>query len=93
VLIHYLPRDSALVTAINGGQPVWGSAEHLLADLWALTVRVHSDPDKTPENLDHPIRAEVAAKAKAVEKQKLKAEFLARKKALSGTSSLQHGEI
>ncbi len=80
VLIRHLPRDSALVTALNDGQPMWGSTEHLLADLWALLVKVNSDPAKTPDNLDHPARQEMTAKAKAAQKQKLKAVFLARKK-------------
>lgn len=80
MLIRYLPRDSALATAINQGQPVWSSTEHLLADLWALLVRINSDPRKTPDNLDHPTRADFSARSRAAEKQKLKADFLARKK-------------
>ena len=87
MLIHYLPRDSALITALNNGQLVWGGVEHLLADLWALLARVHSDPDKVSDSLDHPIRAEMAAKAKAAEKKKLKAEFLARKLRLQSSAN------
>jgi len=83
-LIKYLPRDSATVTSLNEGQPVWGSVENLLADLWALLARVHSDPSKVSDALDHPTRAEMAAKVKAAEKRKLRAEFLARKRELSG---------
>jgi len=59
---------------------MWSITEHLLADLWALTVRVNSNPDKTPDNLDHPIRAEATAKVNAAAKQNLKEEFLARKR-------------
>ena len=81
VLIHLLPRDSALVTALNDGQPMWSSVEHLLADLWALLAKVHSDPDKTPDNLDHPVRAEMVGKAVAAAKKKLKEMFVARKSA------------
>jgi hypothetical protein len=79
VLIRQLPRESALVTALNDGQPMWSSTEHLLADLWALLVKAHSDPAKTPENVDHPLRAAMATKAIAANKQKLKMLFLARK--------------
>lgn len=79
VLVRYLPRDSALVTELNDGQPVWSVAEHLLADLWALLVKANSDPKKTPENVDHPARAALTAKAKAAAKQRLKSKFLARK--------------
>lgn len=74
-----MPRDSALVTALNDGQPVWGSQEHLLADLWALLLRANSDPEKTPDALDHPLRAQMTAKATAESKKKLKAMFLERK--------------
>ena len=81
MLVHHLPRESALVTALNDGQPMWSSVEHLLADLWALLARVHSDPDKTPDDLDHPARAEMAARAMAAAKAKLKAMFVARKRA------------
>lgn len=69
-----------MVTALNDGQPVWASTEHLLADLWALLVKAHSDPAKVPDNLDHPIRAEMTAKTVAASKKKLKEMFLARKK-------------
>lgn len=81
MLVHHLPRDSALVTALNDGQPMWSSVEHLLADLWALLARVHSDPSKAPDNLDHPARAEMVAKAVAAAKLKLKQTFVARKRA------------
>ena len=67
------------MTAINDGQPMWGSTENLLADLWALTVRVNADPKKVPDNLDHPTRAAITAKVTAEAKRKLKEEFLARK--------------
>lgn len=80
VLIRQLPHDSALATIECGGQPVWASTEHLLADLWAITVKAHSDPAKTPDNLDHPTRAAMTAKAVAESKKKLKELFLARKK-------------
>lgn len=80
MLIRLLPRDSALATAINDGLPVWSSTEHLLADLWAVLVKVNSDPAKTPDNLDHPTRQKMTAKAVAESKRKLKDLFLARKK-------------
>jgi len=81
VLIRHLPHDSALVTAINDGQPVWSSVEHLLADLWALLLRANSDPKKTSDKVDHPVRAAMTAKAVAATKQQLKQKFLARKNA------------
>lgn len=83
VLIRHLPHDSAVVTAINDGQPVWGSTEHLLADLWTLLLKANSDPKKTPDKLDHPVRAAMTAKAVAAAKQQLKQRFLARKNAYS----------
>jgi hypothetical protein len=81
VLIRYLPRESALVAEMNDGDPVWSSNEHLLADLWALLVKAHSDPAKTPDNLDHPARAAMTNKARISDKKKLKERFLARKSA------------
>jgi len=71
------------VTALNNGQQMWSSTENLLADLWALLVRANSDPKKTPENLDHPLRAEMRSKAVAESKKDLKAMFLARKKEMT----------
>ena len=66
---------------MNDGDPVWSSTEHLLADLWALLVKAHSDPSKTRENVDHPARAAMSDKARMVNKLKLKELFLARKRA------------
>lgn len=81
VLIRYLPARSALVAALNDGQTGWTRTDHLLADLWALLVKVHGDPKKTPEDVDHPVRAEMAAKAVAAAKKTLKAAFKQRKNA------------
>jgi hypothetical protein len=80
VLVRHLPRDSALVTAMNDGQPVWSAVEHLLADLWALLVRAHSEKDSVPDDFDHPTRAAMTAKAKAAAKTALKALYLKRKR-------------
>lgn len=79
MLVKHLPHDSATVTAINDGQPVWSSTDHLLADVWALLLKANSDPKKTPDKLDHPVRAAMTAKAVAVKKTQLKQRFLARK--------------
>lgn len=79
MLVRYLPRESALVAAMNDGQPVWDSTEHLLADLWALLVRINSDPKKAPSDLDHPVREAMTKKARAESKAKLKKMFLERK--------------
>lgn len=81
MLIKFLPRESALVAAMNDGEPVWGYTEHLLADLWALLVKVNSDPKKTRENIDHPAREAITAKVRARSKRSLKDYFLARKRA------------
>ncbi|SIH67457.1 Uncharacterised protein [Mycobacteroides abscessus subsp. abscessus] len=67
------------MTALNDGQPKWTMTEHLLADIWAVLVKLLGDPDKVPENLDHPVRAEMTARAIAMAKQALKAMFLNRK--------------
>ena len=66
---------------MNDGEPVWGYTEHLLADLWALLVKVNSDPKKVRDSLDHPAREAIAAKARAKQKRSLKELFLARKRA------------
>lgn len=81
MLIRHLPRDSALVIALNG-EPGWSRVEHLLADLWALLVRVNSEKGALADDFDHPVRAEMAAKAKAAAKQTLKELFLQRKRRL-----------
>lgn len=80
VLIRHLPPGSALVAALNEGRPGWTLTDHLLADLWALLVRIYSDPDKTTESVDHPARAEMAARAVAAAKAVLKEMFTKRKK-------------
>ena len=58
---------------------MWSSVEHLLADLWALLLKANSDPKKLADNVDHPVRAEMTAKATAAAKRQLKQRFLARK--------------
>lgn len=81
VLIRYLPTDSTLVSALNDGQPMWGSVEHLLADLWALLVRANTPKDEAPaEPLDHPVRAEMTERALAAAKAELKEFYLTRKR-------------
>lgn len=87
VLIRNLPRDSALVTAMNEGQPVWSPAEHLLADLWTLQVRVNSEKGSLADDFDHPVRASISARAKAESKKALKELYLKRKR-----QQLQGGE-
>lgn len=80
--MRQLPVESALVRALNGGRTPWGNAEHLIADLWALTLQVHSG-DKSRVQ-DHPVRAEMEAKARTAAKQarviELKAKFEKRKR-------------
>lgn len=81
VLIRQLPLRSQLVTALNGGRPKWTTIEHLLADIWAVLVKLLGNPDKVPENIDHPVRAEMAANEKSEHKRALKERYLKRKSA------------
>lgn len=76
VLIRHLPADSALVREMHGGRPPWSQLEHLIADLWALTLRINSD--KTAAVQDHPTRAAMEAAARAEEKQQRLAELQAK---------------
>lgn len=81
MLVRKLPPTSRLATALNDGQPVWTHTDHLLADLWVALAKLLGDPEKMPENFDHPVRAEMRARATAAHKQSLKEEFLQRKRA------------
>lgn len=72
---------SRLVTALNGGRPMWTQTDHLLADIWVVLVRANSEKGSLPEDFDHPVRAEMAAAAKAEHKQTLKDKFRQRKRA------------
>ncbi len=65
---------------MNGPGPGWTTLD-LLADLWAVTVRASSEKGSLPDDFDHPVRAEMAAKAKAEHKQALKERYLKRKAA------------
>jgi hypothetical protein len=58
VLVRHLSVKSSLVRALNGGRPQWVTADHLIADLWALWAKK-----------DHPVRAEMEAKARTAAKQ------------------------
>lgn len=80
VLIRQMPADSTLVTALNDG-PRWSTTDNLIADLWALMVKVNSEKGSLPDDFDHPTRAEMTAKVKAAHKAVLKEEFLRRKSA------------
>ncbi|MDD7812626.1 hypothetical protein PP713_08665 [Mycobacterium sp. CSUR Q5927] len=62
------------------GQPRWNTLD-LLADLWVILVRANSEKGSLPDDFDHPVRAEMTAKAKAAHKQQLKDEFQQRKNA------------
>ncbi len=79
-MLRQLPIDSALRRTLNGGRPAWTVGDHLLADLWMLTLRAHVP---NPPVDDHPVRAAIEADAKAAEKSThladLKARFAARK--------------
>lgn len=67
------------MTALNDGQPVWTVTDHLIADVWAAMVKLLGDPEKVPDNIDHPTRAAMVAKAVTAAKEALKAMFLKRK--------------
>lgn len=60
VLVRQLPPKSALVRALNGNRSQWSVAEHLLADLWVVLVRILNPKSRVK---DHPRRAEMEAKA------------------------------
>jgi hypothetical protein len=57
VLVRQLPAESATVRAINDGQPPLSRVEQFIADLWSLWAKK-----------DHPVRAEMEAKARAAAK-------------------------
>lgn len=80
MIVRKLPSKSRLATALNDGQPVWDLTDHLLADVWVALVRLLGDPEKVPEDIDHPLRAEMRSKVVAVHKRSLKEEFLRRKR-------------
>lgn len=80
VLIRQMPADSTLVAALDDG-PRWSTTDNLIADLWALLVKVNTDPDKVRGDIDHPVRAEMTAKVVAAAKKSLKEEFRRRKNA------------
>lgn len=61
--------------SLNGGRPMWGPTEDLLADMWTLTVRVNSEKGSLPDDFDHPVRAEMTARALAEHKRALKEKF------------------
>lgn len=58
MLIKHLPPDSATARALNGGAPVWGQTEAMLADVydaiqwttWVLSAQgaKRPPPDPTP---------------------------------------------
>jgi hypothetical protein len=53
VYVRQLSVTSGLVRALNDGRPQWLTGDHLLADLWSLWAKQ-----------DHPMRAEMEAKAR-----------------------------
>lgn len=80
-MVRKLPPRSRLATALNDGQPVWTMTDHLLADVWAVLVKLLGNPDKVPDNVDNPRRAEMTAKVVAAAKKSLKEVFQKRKSA------------
>jgi hypothetical protein len=59
---------------MNDGRPQWATTDHLVADLWSLWAKQ-----------DHPVRAEMEAKARTAAKRarviELRAKFETRKRA------------
>jgi hypothetical protein len=68
------------VTAQNGGRRKWTQTEHLLADIWAVTVTVNSPKGSLPEDFDHPTRAAIATEAKEKRMAALKLKYQNRKR-------------
>ncbi|WP_237082686.1 hypothetical protein [Mycobacteroides abscessus] len=58
---------------------MWSQTDHLLADLWVVLVRANSEKGSLPEDFDHPVRAEMTARARAEHKRALQEEFKQRK--------------
>ena len=80
VRIVDLPGDSAIAAHLNGGTPRWGTAEHLLADIWgALTSKEHPGRPKSKAR-----QAVTAARRRAT--RNVKARFARRNKAMSPDS-------
>lgn len=79
VLVRHLPMESALVSAITG-QRRWNPTD-LLADVWTVMVLANSAKGALPDDFDHPVRAEMAAAAKAEHRQELQDKFRQRKRA------------
>jgi hypothetical protein len=73
VLVKHLPADSAVVQALTDGQRPFSRLENLVADVWVLWAKQ-----------DHPVRAEMQAKAYMAAKQarvvELRAKFEKRKR-------------
>lgn len=81
VYVRQLSAKSSLVRAMNDDVPPWTRLEHMLADLWALEAKAHFGNGVG----DHPVRAEMEAKARTNAKLarviELRAVFERRKRA------------
>ncbi|MEU0871653.1 hypothetical protein [Nocardia brasiliensis] len=76
VRINDLPGDSAIAAYENGGLPRWGTAEHLLADIWgALTGQQHAGRPKSKTQ-----QAITAARRRAM--KRVEARFARRRRAM-----------
>ena len=72
-------QHGLLARALNHNQVPWSTTDHLLADLWVLTLQAHSnDPDNTPE--DHPVRHALGEPERQERQKELRAKFEERKK-------------
>lgn len=85
MLLRHLPHDSALVRALNDGRPGWSNTDHLIADLWILILKAHTNGKA--KVADHPVRAAMQEKARTVAKMarlsELKSEYDRRKRQYS----------
>ena len=82
VRINHLPPDCALAKALNHGNRPWTTTEHLLADLWVLTLQANSeDPSDAPN--DHPAREELRAPERKAHTRKLHNKFQRRTQELA----------
>lgn len=54
---------SSFLRAVNDGHPGWSPTDHLLADLWVLTLQAHSGNKQAVP--DHPTRVAMQERARA----------------------------
>lgn len=86
VLVGQLSARSGLARALNGGRAPFTQTDHLLADLWVVTVKANSRKNSPGSRVtDHPTRADMEALVKTAAKNakvvELRAYYEKRKRA------------